>query len=331
MDAGDLPDSRFLRRLARLQGVAVRDVDDIVQDALERIWVNRADVDPDRCPESWTRKVLTNEARQHHRSARSRREILTAFEEHDEVRDTGRDPEEEALYRARLALLRELSAKIHESRRTIFLEHHLLNMSIAELAERHALSEETVKTRLKLARQDIKEASLRWQAEQRRRGGDILPVFLLPIQRLDLRGGSRRALGALRGGRAMLALFAASAVIAGILVLASRSSAPPSWPVLMRLPSAGFVLPTRGDEREPHATPTQVEPAEVIAGGGVISAVTNDRTGYSPREDTLLGRARVAMKAGQNGLARRLLAEHAREFPRGHRAREREALLRTMR
>jgi hypothetical protein len=99
----------------------------------------------------------------------------------------------------------------------------------------------------------------------------------------------------------------------------------------MRLLSARFVLPTRDEDREPPATLTQVEPAEVIASGGVVSAVTNDRTGYSPREDTLPGRARVAMKAGQNGLARRLLAEHARQFPRGRRARERETLLQTMR
>lgn len=167
--------------------------------------------------------------------------------------------------------------------------------------------------------------------EQRAGAPPILPVFPLPIQRLNLRGGSRRALGALPSSRVMLALFAVSAVVAGILVLASRSSAPPSWLVLMRLPSARFVLPTRDDDRKPPATSTQVEPAEVIASGGVVSAVTNDRTSHSPREDTLPGRARVAMKAGQNGLARRLLAEHARQIPRGRRARERETLLQTMR
>ena len=83
------------------------------------------------------------------------------------------------------------------------------------------------------------------------------------------------------------------------------------------------------DVISPHTVVTG--PAEVIASVGVVSTVTNDRTGYSPREETLLGRARVAMKAGESGLARRLLEDHARQFPRGRRAREREALLQNMR
>lgn len=166
---------------ARRFGVASADIEDLVQEALEIVWAKRAQVDPARALESWEFTILLNQARKYHRGRRLRRELLTPFDDREDARDACQNPEDSTLFRARLAVLQALIAQIDEARRDAFVEHHLLDLSIAEIASRHAIPEETVRTRLKRAWEEIDAARSRWQAEQRRRGGDILPAFLLPM------------------------------------------------------------------------------------------------------------------------------------------------------
>lgn len=264
--------------------------------------------------------------RNHHRAQQSRREVLTPFDDPDDAPDAGQDPEESALFRARLAVLLVLLDQIDETRRENFVEHHLLDLSVAEIAAKHAIPEETVKTRLKRAWQEIDAARSRWQAEQRRRGGDILPAFLLPM------GWTRRGVARVRGvGAKGLRLTASAALVAALIALAASSPPAPPASTLMRWPSAQLVPPTPDRDHEPDASPTEVRSGTPDAAGGTTSRSPSRDVSYSPLEDNLINRARVAIQAGQTGLARRLLADHARLFPLGRRASEREALLQMMR
>jgi len=327
---------RFLR-LVRRFGVASCDAADVVQDALVRIWSKRDDVDPDRSPDSYQRRIVAREALQYHRRSRARREVLIPPDDQAHLRDAGLDPEEVALLREERALLEGFIAQIDASRRAIYVEHHLHGVPVEEIAERHGIPLGTAKTRLKLAREEVKAARARWEAEQRRHTRDIPLPFLLPAQRRDLVARLRRL------GAKVRALAGSAAIVAGMLLLMAALPSPPAYrPLLRRLPAAGLLslMPGHDDDRQgasPMQEPAALTPAPapalalVPAPAGAVSWSRRERPGYSPQEDSLIGRAHVATLAGDRGLAWRLLGDHARQFPRGRRAPEREALLQKMR
>lgn len=325
MEGEKPPDSGWLRRLARFFGAAPRDADDVAQNTLERWCTSRGDVDLANL-EAWIYKVAQNEAREARRRERTRREVLMPP---DEVADVGGesedDPEAAAIQASDLAAARRLVQAIHPSRRAIYLEHRVGEMSAPELAAERGIPVETVRTRLKLAAADIRAARARSAAAKRGRSSFVLPILG------DLLGGARRGLGASRAAAWKLAaLVCSAAVVAGLLLAIPRWTPRLSpGPLLLRLPAARLALPALGCiGTQPAAGPT----VNSIAPPPVVHAYrpASMRRGAGPHERSLIRRARAAMEGGDPAFARSLLADHARQFPRGPLAGEREALLRAL-
>jgi len=167
--ARDLPRLDSVRRLVERAGIAPREAEDVGQDALQRIWEKLDRIDPAGNGAAWMRTVAVNLARDHLRTPRVRAEVLTPFDEGDEIEDDRLDPEARAILRARLAVLQLLIDQIDARRRDVFVEHELLGKSLAEIAAHHRIPEATAAKRLRKAWEEVDAARVRWQAAQRRR------------------------------------------------------------------------------------------------------------------------------------------------------------------
>jgi RNA polymerase sigma factor (sigma-70 family) len=260
------------RRLVAGMGVPLRDIEDLVQEALETVWANRHQIDPSGNVLAWMKQIARNVVRKYLRRRRSHPEELIPFDEHEGINDDGPDPEATALLHARIKVLRHLISQIPASRRVIFVEHTLLEMPLADIAASHGISPATVSKRLSLAGEDIRAAAARWQAEQRRRGGSTEPAFVL-LDAVDLRAWASRWVGAVRR------LDARRVAIIGavVITLGAIPSAILPWYRLSGLLQSGLSSPPRPPRvTEPppelhDASPASVEdhtPAAPAGDGG---------------------------------------------------------------
>ena len=317
-----------LRRAALRTGVAGRDVDDVVQDALQRLWEKR---DPSGTLPAGAGRFVINQAREHLRSTRVRTEVLMPFDDDHELGAEGMTPEAVAILRAGLALLKYLIDQIPAERRELFIQHELHGKSLAEIAAETGIPRTTAKERLRAAREDLERAKLRWQAEQRRRGRDDRPLVALPP--LDRRAWSSRPRWVRRQlGAGVLAGAVALVAILGFPITASQLCVAPGVATALTLPPAASVraaAPARSDSlTESEADDRSAAPAPTVDGA---PAEARQRTGWSPSEDILIGRAHAALGEGDVVEAQRLLDQHARRFPRGQLKAKRDELLRSVR
>lgn len=318
--------------------------------------MRRADIDPARGAEAWVRRVVVNISLGYHRQARARGEVLTRFEEDEGFAAATRNPEESASDAELLDRLDEVLRRVGKERLDVFIEHVVFEMTAAEIARARGIPEETVRTRLKHVRAEIRAARARWEAEERGRGRGAVPILLVPV---PLAAWVRRGLGMLRGfGAKLAAVVATAAIVAGIVILLFRYPMPVAPAVLTRMP-AGALAPALVEEL-PDAIPAElttaaasVAPADLVPAPvapllvtpplvrppppvsprarGPAPASTAVPLDDNPYERGLIGQARVALRAGDPALARRLLAVHERKFRRGRLAPEREALLQKIR
>lgn len=302
-----------------------------MQDALAQIWAKRAQIDPAGKLEAWEDKVARNTARQYFRRARSRPEILTPFDEDDDVGAEGSDPEATALLHSRMAVLEELVGRIAISRRAIFVDHHLLGKPLAEIAQERRIPYKTVEARLTRAWQDIDRAKTRWQAEQCWRGHDSVPAFPLLMKAVDLKAWARRGVNRLRELiTRSLALIGPAAVIVGVLLSTPWSPVRLSGPALSGLPSARSMMLTpypSSTGNRAGASATNNAPVAPVGVPDPAARRVRERERSSLREDAIISQAQIALRAGSVAEALQLLAEHEREFPRGRLAPVRQALL----
>lgn len=354
------------RRLALSMGVQPRDIEDLVQEALEKIWANRHQIDPSGNVLAWMYEIARNVVRKYLRHRRSHPEELIPFEEHEGISDDGPDPEATALLHARIKVLRHLISQIPAPRRVIFVEHVLLEMPLAEIAASHGLSPATVSKRLSVAAEEIRIAAARWQEGQRWRGGNLEPAFVLLLGAVDLRARVSRCLGAVRRLDALrMVIVGAVVVTLGAIPSApwppyprsepvqSGLSSPPRPPRVVEPPPERHDAPPASAEDDIPAPPPgeggeglpdgrPVPPSVAAAEEPERSAERDAESGairytephgtaqpatYSSFEDELVGRAGAALDAGNVVKAREWLEEHARNFPNGQLAPERDALL----
>ncbi len=324
--------SRRFKRLAAGIGIASGELDDVAQDALVRVWENRDSIDPDGNVSAWLDSVARNQAREHGRRTSARGEVLTSREDR-ELEDPQANPEEIAIARDKSMVLEGLLSAIPAARRIVYIECELVGKTVPEVATALGIPLETAKKRLRLAWGDIARAKAQWQARQRGRGWDPVPLLLPPIQ---MQWARLRRLCI----RMPLHVPAAAAAI-GLLVLPITWS--PLRPALAAPMLAGVVrsapVPVLASE------PVDVEAAGEVAAvreaepaaGASTAAPTPSPERSAPRleeERRLIERSRVALRTG--GIAgkvqaRRLLEQHARGFPNGQLAGEREALLEQLR
>ncbi|MGK3965816.1 RNA polymerase sigma factor [Sorangium sp. So ce118] len=323
-----------VKSLVAYVGVPTRDLEDVMQEAMVRLWQRREQARSARNPGAWSDSVVLNTARDHRRGARRREEALTGFDE-AALRDERPSPEEHAIARQEAALVRELIDQIGERHRGVFIACELLERPIAEVAREQEIPLETARSRLRRAWEEFDEAAARWASRQQGRGARRLRAVLFPpwlfARRWPWRDGPTRSMAE----GAVIALAAALAVLVtshvepaepvqspmAVAALVSAALVPPGAQAPSELAEATTMSARSALEAPVTASLTLAAPAGRPA---------RQRPADGPRERDLVARARAAVEAGDIASlveARRLLEEHGRRFPRGRLASEREALL----
>ncbi|AGP39460.1 RNA polymerase sigma factor [Sorangium cellulosum] len=339
----------FFRRLARRFGVPARHADDIAQEALLRGLEadQRVELGGARAPYGAT--IVLNQARNHVRNARRRGEVLTAFDDH-ELQAECPTPEEMLRRQQREALIRDLINQVDPKYRNVLIKHDIEEMSLAEIASELGLNPKTVRTQYRRARQDLKAAMERCKARQRWRGWD--DVACVPFA-IDLRG-REGWLSKLGGFGFRILIQGAVVVLTGAVVATLPDSiSPGSWlrPAAVPAPAAQEIAqpPVQRHVQATATTAVQeiAQPVQdVDARAGAVSSRAPASSGtparrtsfavgavlpaVSERERSLIDQARRAIEAHSaiaDAEARQLLETHARDFPQGQLAAEREALL----
>ncbi|MGK3969577.1 RNA polymerase sigma factor [Sorangium sp. So ce1667] len=340
----------FFRRLARRFGVPARHAEDLAQDALLRELEANQRVDLGEARAAYGAAIVLNQARNHVRNARRRGEVLTSFDDH-QLQAECPTPEELLRRQQREALLRGLIDQVDPKYRGVLIKHGLEEMSFVEIASELGLKPKTVRTRYRRALKDLDAVMERWRARQRSHGWD--DAACVPFA-FDLRG---REGWLSESGRLGIKILVQGAVVVltGAVVTtlpdsfspesrlrAAVARAPASAPAVEEIaqPPAqlrmGATAATAAQEvAQAIARPAQDRDARVRAPSGApvrrtslpVRAVV---PAVSERERSLIDEARRAIEdhnAVADAEARRSLETHAREFPQGQLAAEREALL----
>ncbi|WP_437637706.1 RNA polymerase sigma factor [Sorangium sp. So ce854] len=336
-----------MRSLASRVGVPSRDLDDVVQDAMVRLWEKREQARTAGNPGAFRDSIVLNTARDHRRAARRREEALTDLDEAGldaaALRDERRSPEEHAIARQEAALVRQLIDQIGERGRGIFIACELLERPIADVARELEIPFETARSRLRRAWDEFEEAAARWEARQRGRGARRLrSVLFAPWVLLDRRSFRRAgparwvapgfaiACAAALGALATRPIDLVEPLRTSMATMVSRRTSGAASAPAAQSPAA----PT-GEDRAPDTAVTASPALDRAVKAPAALPMPTGRPAAQPpaigsRERHLVARARTAVAAGDIVSlveARRLLEEHARRFPRGRMAGEREALL----
>jgi RNA polymerase sigma-70 factor, ECF subfamily len=148
-------------RLIRLAGLICRDAidsEDAVQAGLERAWRRRESLaDPSRLA-AWLDRIVVREAIRLGRDRRSMRQRLERmFGDHDdiEIRIDRNEPELGSTVATRAAL-RHAFESLPAAQRAVVALHLYLGYSIAETADVVGAPLETVRSRLRLAREQLR-------------------------------------------------------------------------------------------------------------------------------------------------------------------------------
>ncbi|KYF67595.1 hypothetical protein BE11_39395 [Sorangium cellulosum] len=355
--------SARVRSLVSHVGVPSRDLDDVMQDAMVRLWEKREQARSARNPSAFCDSVVLNTARDHRRAARRREEALTGLDE-AALWNERQSPEDHAIARQEAALVRQLIDEIGERCRGVFIACELLERPIADVAREQEIPLETARSRLRRAWEEFEAAAARWEARQRGRGARRLRAVLFPpwlLERLERRsfrrGGPARRMArgfAIACAAALGALAALGTLATGpmksvesvtplrtaMTTLASRRTTGPATAQARRGPAEAARVGHARDEAVAisptlhGAVKTPTTPDGAVTSPAAPAAPARrpaaERPAISSRERGLVARARTAVAAGDIVSlveARRLLEEHGRRFPRGRLAGEREALL----
>ncbi|WP_437996247.1 sigma-70 family RNA polymerase sigma factor [Sorangium sp. So ce185] len=336
----------FFRRLARRFGVPARHAEDLAQDALLRGLEADLRGELGEARASYGATIVLNQARNHVRNERRRGEVLTSFDDHD-FRAECPTPEEMLRRQQREELIRYLINQVDPKYRDVLIKHGIEEVPLVEIASELGLNPKTVRTQYRRALEDLAAAVERWKARQRSRGWDDAPCVPFAFDLRD-REGWLTKLGRL--GIKILVQGAVVVLTGAVIATLPDSFTPESWlraavvrapapvPAVEEIAQPPPQLPMRAaaaTAAKDTAQPAQDRDARVPVPSGapvrrtslpvraVVPAVTE-------REQGLIDEARRAIEvhsAVADAEARRVLETHAREFPQGQLAAEREALL----
>jgi RNA polymerase sigma-70 factor, ECF subfamily len=162
----------FIRRtLARL-GVASRDLRDVEQEVLRGVSRRLPMFDPALAANpagavrGWLYSICERQAANHRRNRMRRGELLCATEELDNAAAAGPTTEERLILEQRRALVTELLEELEPQRRAVLVAYELEDVPMADIAAAFSIPVNTAWNRLRLAREDLREA---WGRMERRR------------------------------------------------------------------------------------------------------------------------------------------------------------------
>ncbi|WP_437829331.1 RNA polymerase sigma factor [Sorangium sp. So ce1153] len=336
----------LFRRLARRFGVPARHAEDLAQEALLRGLEADRRLDLGESRAAYGATIVLNQARNHVRNARRRGEVLTSFDDH-ELQAECPTPEEMLRREQRQALLRDLINQVDPRYRDVLIKHAIEEVPLVEIASELGLNPKTVRTHYRRALKDLAAAVERRRARQRSRGWD--DAACVPFA-FDLRGRDGWLSKLRRLGTKILVQGAVVVLTGALIAPLPDSFSPESW-----LRQAAVRAPAPAPVAEENAPPPAQASTRTTAAMAAQEAEqpTQDRDARGPapsgapvrrtslpvravvpavrkREQSLIAEARRAIEdhnAVADAEARRLLETHAREFPQGQLASEREALL----
>ncbi|WP_437977225.1 sigma-70 family RNA polymerase sigma factor [Sorangium sp. So ce295] len=334
----------FLRRLARRLGVPARDAEDLAQDALLRELEAAQRVELGEARASYGATIVLNQARNHVRNARRRGEVLTSFDDH-ELQAEEPTPEEMLRRQQREALLHDLINQVDPKYRDVLIKHAIEEVPLVEIASELGINPKTVRTHYRRALEDLYAAVERRRVRQRSHGWDDAACVPFAFH-LRCRDGWLSKLGRL--GIKILVQGAIVVLTGAVVAALPDSFNPASWlraavvhapapaPAIVEIAPPPAQLPLRASATptaQEIAPPAQDRDARAPAPSGAPVRRTSLPVraavpAVSQREQSLIDEARRAIE-DHNAVAeaRRLLETHAREFPQGQLAAEREALL----
>lgn len=191
----------FLRQALRWLGVAERDIDDVLQDVMLAAYHALDRFDPRRCPDEaraghhpcghapgvergapqtvsplgeplrrWLFGIAWRQVSHYRERAYRRREIAVGAGASwpFELADPGLTSEQLLAREQSGQLVGRLLGAIDTERRVVLIMHDLLDVTTADIARDLDVNENTVRNRLRLAREDFRVAVKRMNAEDRR-------------------------------------------------------------------------------------------------------------------------------------------------------------------
>lgn len=298
----------------RAVGVAPANLDDLTHDTVVAVCESRDRYQPERG--TLPALMLQIARRLASRSRRkSRREPL--LPEPDLVGDDERHgPQALLREKENRALLSKLLAKLPPKQREVIILYYIEGRSFAEIAEAQGVSLETARKRGRLGLAALEQAAQRYEAQERRRGNDPLPM-LLPFMPRARRAGAAQPM-------ALVASALGGAIVTAILLLRSPSKVePPSAASAAAAPAA---TTETGEEAQapPRLVPSAAAPPSAPP---PTSSVRQEAAPVHP-EVALLRSAMRAVVTGHFEEAARLLDEHARRYPDSVHAHDRAELVR---
>lgn len=334
-------ESRHVWRALRRYGVPERLCADALQEVFAILHRRLPELDGQERIGAWLMGVARRVAAKFRQ--RDQREPLMNRDESKSppMADPQADPETAIADRE---ILLKLLDTLPQEQRDVWVMHELEQLTVPEIAAELSIPEGTAATRLRIARRDLEAARVRLAAQDSR--GAILPLAALielekaeppPVpegvvestldhfRRID---AAKRAPGELgspaprRTDWRIVAISSTLAFVLGTLVgpwwrTEREPRAPPSTP-----PPIATAPASPPSAPAPSAPPTvdmeiDLAPPPASAGGAALSDLVQERA--------LLDKVSRALAEGDSGEALALLQSHARRFPRGALAEEREA------
>lgn len=151
-----------LRRL----GIAASDLEDVTHDVFVTVYKNLEKYDPSRPLRPWLFGFAFRIASDHRRLARHRREVLD--DTRLEVGDEAPLPEEQVGRFEEQQLVTRALGALEPDRRAVFVMHDIDGCPMPEIAASLGIVVNTAYSRLRLARQDFKQAIGRLNLSARR-------------------------------------------------------------------------------------------------------------------------------------------------------------------
>jgi RNA polymerase sigma-70 factor (ECF subfamily) len=320
---------------------------ELAQDAYIIAHQKRATRNPAVSERLWVGTIARNLARRFRALERTRKEVLVDEPDKHEPRAPGATPEDTAiLRRGYVDVMAELDDQLCE----VFELYEVDGFTLDEIAVALDCPQGTVSTRLRRAREQVTAAHARRSA--------ALPLLLpfgagawaergalfddgpADLEARIWRGVSRSltaasmtgaAAGVVASKAAAGAAFGAGFVLGGgavglLVALHVFEVRPTPAPPIARAPEVVAVAPEAPAASVPSVdVPAATAPAPVAA-TPLHSGAPAPATSIDPEEARILGRAQSALTRGNRDAARAALDEHARRFPRGALAAERDRL-----
>jgi RNA polymerase sigma-70 factor (ECF subfamily) len=147
----------FVYRNARRLGVPSSAADDVVQEVFVVLHRRLPDYDGRATPQSWIYGILANAVRDYRRAFRRKQAPLVSTEHDEELGPAaGPSPELRAQRGQDLALLLRLLDDLPEAQRELIVLADLEQMSVPEICECVGGNSNTVYSRLRVARENLK-------------------------------------------------------------------------------------------------------------------------------------------------------------------------------